>query len=291
MMRKIWILLPAFNEEDALPVLLPQLDCALRDRGADYRMVVVDDGSTDRTASILATLSETLPIDVVRHPMNRGLGETERDAFEFVSAHSDRHDVVVRVEGDNTHGPEYVFALLDKLDEGYDVVNTSRFQPGGGQLGVNAYRAFVSRAANVFMKVVFWIPNVRDYSCGFRAYRAGAIQDAIEVFGNDFIQLKGLGFTSTLEMLVKLNCLGCRFAEVPFVLRYDLKASSSKMVGSVTALGYLTMALLYHWPFGGWRRRYRGARSEYARGARPRPASSPEAGVTESECRPQANRR
>jgi dolichol-phosphate mannosyltransferase len=267
MPRKIWIVLPAFNEEDALPVLLPQLDRALREHGAHYRMVVVDDGSTDRTGAILASLSETLPIDVLRHPINRGLGETERDAFEFVSAHCDRHDVVVRVEGDNTHGPEYVFRLLDKLDEGYDVVNTSRFQPGGGQLGVSAYRACVSRAANIFMKGVFWIPNVRDYSCGFRAYRASAIQDAIDLFGNNFIQLKGMGFTSTLEMLVKLNCLGCRFAEVPFVLRYDLKTSSSKMVTNVTALGYLMMALLYHWPFGGWRRRYRGRRSEYRRGA------------------------
>jgi dolichol-phosphate mannosyltransferase len=172
-------------------------------------------------------------------------------------------DIIVRVEGDDTHEPEYVFSLLKKLEEGYDVVNTSRFQPGGGQKGVDAYRAAISRAANSFMHFVFGIPGVRDYSCGYRAYRASVIQDAIRIFGNNFIQLRGMGFTSTLEMIVKLRLLGCRFAEVPFVLRYDQKQSSSKMVSSITTLGYLTMALLYHWPFGGWRSQYRGLSTLY----------------------------
>ena len=84
------------------------------------------------------------------------------------------------------------------------------------------------------------------------------IRDAIRVFGNQFIQLRGLGFTSTLEMVVKLHLLGCRCAEVPFVLRYDQKPGPSKMIGSITAFGYFTMAVLYHWPLGGWKRQYRG---------------------------------
>jgi dolichol-phosphate mannosyltransferase len=103
------------------------------------------------------------------------------------------------------------------------------------------------------MKVFFPIRGVREYSCGFRAYRAGVIQEAIAFWGNNFIQLKGLGFTGTLEKLVKLNMLGARFGEVPFVLRYDRKVSPSKMVGSITTLGYLIMTILYYWPWGGWR--------------------------------------
>ena len=66
-----------------------------------------------------------------------------------------------------------------------------------------------------------------------------------------------MGFTSTLEMLVKLKLIGCRFAEVPFVLRYDQKTSKSKMLTSITVLGYFAMALLYHWPPSGWRTRYK----------------------------------
>jgi hypothetical protein len=50
---------------------------------------------------------------------------------------------------------------------------------------------------------------------------------------------------------------------VPFVLRYDQKESASKMVSSITAMGYLIMAVLYHWPFSGWAAQYRGLRQMY----------------------------
>lgn len=259
----IWIVLPAFNEEQALPKLLPKLDAALRAKDMPYRLVVVDDGSSDATPEILDGFKATLPLDVVTHPINRGLGETERDGFEYVAVRCAPEDVVVRVEGDDTHDPSYIFVLLEKLASGYDVVNTSRFQPGGAQRGVNTYRAFISRCANLFMKCMFPIPGLWDFSCGFRAYRGKVVIDAVRVFGDDFVQLRGMGFTSTLEMVVKLSLLGCRFAEVPFVLRYDLKESGSKMVGSITTLGYFLMAFLYHWPFGGWRGRYRGLAAMY----------------------------
>ena len=95
----IWIVLPAYNEEQALPKLLPKLDAALAARGQAYRMVVVNDGSADRTPEILAQFAARLPLDVVTHPINRGLGETERDGFEFVAARCDDGDVIVRVEG------------------------------------------------------------------------------------------------------------------------------------------------------------------------------------------------
>ena len=65
--------------------------------------------------------------------------------------------------------------------------------------------------------------------------------------------LTKLGFTCTLEKLVKLKLIGAKFAEIPFLHRYDQKQSDSKMVSSVTTLGYLVMTILYHWPWGGWR--------------------------------------
>jgi len=252
----IWILLPAFNEQTDLPKLLAKLKAVLGE--SQYRLVAVNDGSTDDTAKILDTHKKSLKLDIVEHPINRGLGETERDGFEYIAWHAKRDDFLVRIEGDDTHEPKYLFNMIEKLKQGYDVVNTSRFQPGGGQKGVNAYRAFISRAANVFMRIVFRVHGVKDYSCGFRAYRAAVIQDALAIFGNNLIQMRGLGFTSTLEIIVKLKILGCRFAEVPFVLRYDQKKGGSKMIGSVTMLGYFIMALLYWWPFSGWRSQYRG---------------------------------
>ncbi|NDV27495.1 glycosyltransferase [Desulfovibrio sp. JC010] len=253
----VWVLLPAFNEEKSFATLFSQLDDVFKELKQEYRIVVVNDGSTDDSAPLLERLSGEYPLEVLTHVINRGLGETERDGFEFIAQKSGAEDVIVRLDCDVTHDPMFIKALLDKMAEGYDAVNTSRFQPGGGQTGVSGYRAFISYMANLFMRVIFNLPQVKDYSCGFRAYRASIIKDAIGIFGNGFIQLKGLGFTSTLEMIVKLKLLGCRFAEVPFVLRYDLKPSESKMITSLTTLGYLVMAFIYHWPFGGWRSYYK----------------------------------
>ncbi len=254
----IWILLPAYNEADSLPHLLPRIHEAFTSRGREYRLVVVNDGSEDATGDLLAEYAREYPLDVLTHPINRGLGETERDGFEHIATHCAEDDLIMRMDCDDTHHPSYLFDLEDRVNQGFDVVNTSRFQPGGGQQGLDAYRTFISRCANWFMGMVFAIPGLRDYSCGYRCYRARVIQDALRIFGNHFIQLKGLGFTSTLEMIVKLHMLGCKMAEVPFVLRYDMKRSPSKMLASLTTLGYLMMALLYLWPFDGWRSQYRG---------------------------------
>jgi len=249
----IFVLLPAYNEEASLPRLIPKLRDVLDRQGEPYRIIVCDDGSRDATRDTLEAMRADYPLEVISHKINRGLGETSRDLFERAAELANAGDVIVRLDCDDTHEPEFVPSLIKKLRDGSDVVIASRFAPGGGQMGVSGYRAFISRCANLFMKVFFPIKGLKEYSCGFRAYRAEIIKQAIDCYGNNFIQLKGLGFTCTLEKLVKLKLIGARFAEAPFMLRYDQKVSDSKMVSSITTLGYLVMTVMYHWPWGGWR--------------------------------------
>ena len=251
---KLWILLPAYNEENSFDILIPKISNYLEREGYDFKIIVCDDGSNDKSAEILKTLKQSLPLEVLTHKINRGLGETSRDLFERAAELADPDDIIVRLDCDNTHEPKYINKLVNKINDGYDVVTASRFQEGGGQTGVSPYRAFISYSAQIFMKIVFGFWGQKEFSSGFRAYRAWIIQKAIAIYGNQFIQLKGLGFTCTLEKLVKLKMLGARFAEIGFKLRYDKKTSYSKMVASITTLGYLTMALIYHWPFGGWKK-------------------------------------
>lgn len=249
----IIILLPAFNEEESLPTLMPKIKQTMDTMGEDYRVLVCDDGSTDATAAMLSSFSKDMPLEVISHKINRGLGESSRDLFERAVEIASDTDFIVRLDCDDTHEPEFIPHLVEVLRNGHDVVVASRFAPGGGQRGVSAYRSFISRCANLFMKVFFPISGLKEYSCGFRAYRAAKIKEAIDFYGNNFIQLKGLGFTCTLEKIVKLKLIGARFGEAPFVLRYDQKQSDSKMVSSITTLGYVVMTLLYYWPWGGWR--------------------------------------
>ena len=249
----IILLLPAYNEEKSFPPIMDKLQKVLGDSGHDYKILVCNDGSTDKTYEMLAKYSKILPMVIIEHPINRGLGESSRDLFEKAVQIGKQGDYIIRMDCDDTHEPKYIPKIISKLELGYDVVVASRFEKGGGQMGVSGYRAFISRCANLFMKLFFPIKGLREYSCGYRGYRFSKVKEAVDFFGNNFIQLKGLGFTCTLEKLVKLKLIGARFAEVPFLHRYDQKKSESKMVSSVTTLGYLVMTILYHWPWGGWR--------------------------------------
>ncbi len=241
----IYILLPAYNEEDALRPMMGKIEGVMAEMRMPYRVVIINDGSKDATPQILEELRAHYPLDVITHRYNRGLGETERDGMEAIAEVAAPGDIIVRMDCDDTHDPKYIPAMVAKIREGYEVVTTSRYAPGGGQVGVDWYRRLISRVANLLMKVVFPIPGVKEYSCGYRAFRVALVQDALAIFGNRFIDLKGLGFTSTVEKLVKCKMMGARVAEVPFILRYDRKQSVSKVVTSVTTLGYLMLIAKY----------------------------------------------
>jgi dolichol-phosphate mannosyltransferase len=251
------ILLPAYNEEKSINSLMHKLTKTLIDFKENYKIIVCNDGSTDNTQRVLEDFAKSLPLEIINHNINRGLGETIRDLFERAAKISSDNDIIIRLDCDDTHEPKYIPMIVNKVRSGNDVVIASRFEIGGGQEGVNKYRSIVSKCANLFMKIFFPIKGLKEYSCGYRGYEAKIIKKAINFYGNDFIQLKGIGFTCTLEKLIKLSIIGAKFAEVPFKLRYDQKVSDSKMISSITTLGYLIMTILYHWPFGGWRATYK----------------------------------
>jgi len=85
----------------------------------------------------------------------------------------------------------------------------------------------MSRFGSLLFRVVLPIPGVRDYTCGFRAFRASVLQGAIAEYGRGFVDQEG--FQSMVDILLKLRGRGLVFGEVPMVLRYDRKEGASKM--------------------------------------------------------------
>lgn len=250
---KIFVLLPAFNEVDAVPRLIPALHEELSRLGSPFEIVVCNDGSTDATGKALSELRSEVPVTVLSHSRNRGLGETERDLFEYAADHGVEGDVAVRLDCDDTHEARSVIQLARPiLEQRADIVIGSRFQPGGGSSGADGIRRFLSFGASFVMRALFPIKGVRDYSCGFRAYQVGILKRALDFYGNNFLQLRSLGFASTVEALVKLAHLGARCTEVPLWVFYERKQSESRMVASVTVFGYLVLMVLCYWPRGGW---------------------------------------
>jgi len=237
----IYVFLPAYNEEAALPKLVKKFDDEFKKSGEAYRIVVVDDGSRDRTVEAATALSKQYPLEILRHEVNQGLGRTVIDGFRHTAKISSPDDLIISMDCDDTHDPKYMHAAISKIREGYDLVILSRYQKGGGEEGLSAFRSFTSRCAGSFLKVFFPIRGVWEYSCGYRVYRASALKRVIEFFGDKFIEFPHMGFVAVPELLLKFRMLGLRIGEVPFRLRYDQKAGKSKMNVGRTISGYMAL--------------------------------------------------
>lgn len=239
--RKIWIVLPAFNEEKDLAHLFERIDEAMHEARLSFELIIVDDGSTDDTLSIVDQWADKLPIRSFRHDVNQGLGATIRDGLREACQVADAKDVIVTLDADNSHTPELILRMVRLVREGNDVVIASRFRPGSRVRGVPLGRRFLSRSAGVVFKTLFPIRGVRDYTCGYRAYRAGVLQqvtrDDPDFFDQD-------GFQVMVDILLKLRRdRNLVFGEAPLILRYDYKSGASKMDIGATLRGTLRLIM------------------------------------------------
>jgi len=228
---QIILVLPAYNEEENLTPLLYEAREAFDGAGfVDWRVVVVNDGSTDHTGEVLRSLVDKLGerVVVVTHPANRGLGEAIMTGLKSAAniARQDS-DVIVCMDADNTHSPAYVPEMVSKIAAGFDVVIASRYRQGSREVGVPLQRRMLSLGARWVFRLMLHLPDVRDYTCGFRAYRFGVVRLAMERYGDELITRKG--FACTDELLVKLSKLTSKITEIPFVLRYDKNRSRSQL--------------------------------------------------------------
>jgi dolichol-phosphate mannosyltransferase len=236
---KLFFALPAFNEEKDLANLLATFEQEMEASRFQFHVVIVDDGSTDGTLRVIREWSSRVPLDVVQHAKNRGLGETIRDALHFAARLADPDDVIVTMDADNTHSPALIPAMVNAIQSGNDVVIASRYRHGSKVVGLGLSRHLMSYGARFLFQLAFPLKGVRDYTCGFRAYRASLLKDAFARYGNAFVQERG--FSAMAEILLKLRALRPRFSEVPMVLRYDFKSGDSKMRVGATVMKTLRM--------------------------------------------------
>lgn len=232
-MSTLSIVIPVRNERKSLPPLLDKFIVAEPRFPRPYRILVVDGVSTDGTPDVVRAYADRLPLEVLALSENLGLG----GALEVGLLRAlQRPGVVVTMDGDDSHDPATIPALLAKLAQGYDVVVASRFEPGGEEVGVARHRKVLSHAASGLLRLLFPVGTIKDYSSGFRAYRTDALERVREYAGR-LVQERG--FSCMMELLLSLRAAGARAAEVPLVLRYDLKRSESKMDVGHTIVRYL----------------------------------------------------
>jgi glycosyltransferase involved in cell wall biosynthesis len=200
------VLIPAFNEEQAVGMVVERASKVLEELGLTYEVIVVDDGSNDGTAS----LSERSGARVIGNGCRMGKGVALKTGF-----HACRGDVIVTLDGDGAHRPEEIPRLLKPIiNGGFDLSiglrvfssersATIKFR----MLGNSIFSYFISMFAG--RKVV-------DSQCGFRAFRADLVRG---------MELSSKRFEIESEMLVNAIRNGCRFIEVPITVSDGLSHS------------------------------------------------------------------
>ncbi len=196
---RIAAIVPAYNEARSLPRVAE----ALRTRGPGCDVCVVDDGSTDATARVAASLGFT----VLRLPMNLGIGGAVQAGYLW--AFERGYDVAVQIDGDGQHDPGYVDALLAPIREGKaDLVLGSRFLSEGG------YRSTRLRRAGI--TYLSWFLRLRcgarvtDPTSGFRAANRDAIALFARYYPSDYPEP---------EAVALARRAGLRVAEIPVEMR------------------------------------------------------------------------
>jgi hypothetical protein len=222
----IYICIPALNEAQTVGVLLWRIRQVMAEFGRDYHLLVVDDGSTDDTAEVLAPYARVLPLTVVRHERNRGYAAAvETLAREAVarSTHP-RRDSAVFLQADFTEPPEEIPALVRRIEGGADVVGSA----------VSTVEGEVTRGMRWSRAGLPWLlkrsavpREITDPFSGFRAYRLQVLKRALaDVEGKPLLSRSG--WAANAELLVRVAPHVRRAEQAEVGLRYTRRDRESR---------------------------------------------------------------
>ena len=190
------VVVPLYNEEESLPHLVEQLLAALRPSGERFELVLVNDGSSDRTAEVLERLSRDIP-ELVGVVLRKNYGQTAAMAAGFDVAQG---EVIVSLDGDLQNDPADIPMLLAKLREGYDLVSGWRHQRQDAAL----QRKLPSKIANRLIGRVTGV-RLNDYGCSLKAYSRDVLSD-MRLYGELHRFLPALAFIEGARITeVKVN--------------------------------------------------------------------------------------
>jgi glycosyltransferase involved in cell wall biosynthesis len=200
------ILIPFFNEEENISPLFDRLITALQKTGRAYEVICIDDGSSDGSLEILLDISKINP-NVKIISFSRNFGQT---AALSAGIDSSKGEIIIPMDGDLQNDPEDILLLLQKIEEGYDVVSGWRKD----RKDPFFTRRIPSMIAN---KMISFIGGVRlhDYGCTLKAYRRDILKN-IRLYGemHRFIPIYA-------------QWIGARVAEIP-VNHFPRRSGSSK---------------------------------------------------------------
>jgi glycosyltransferase involved in cell wall biosynthesis len=214
--NKVSVVLPALNEEDSIGKVIDEVPVKeLELKGYQTEILVVDNGSTDKTAEVASARGAK-----VIEEQNRGKGNAVRTAFSIVDG-----DLVFMLDSDFTYPAGHISQMIDLLESGYDVVLGSRLK---GRLEKGSIKPLnlVGNYLLAFMANVLYGTRVSDLCTGFWGFKAEVIRSW---------NLDAIGFDLEANILVEVAKRGYRIGEVP--IQYRRRTTASKLVSIKAGYG------------------------------------------------------
>ncbi len=202
------IIIPAFNEAARLPETLEQIDQFLSTQAFSYEILVVENGSTDDTLQIAQGLQKKIPHLKVMREEIRGKGWAVRQGM--LAAQGEFRFIC---DADLSMPIEDVLRFIPPQLQDSPIAIASREAPGAERIGEPAYRHFIGRVFNSFVKFMA-LPGLQDTQCGFKCFSAKAAE---HLFPLQTIQ----GWTFDVEVLFLARKFGYSITEVPIRWYFD----------------------------------------------------------------------
>lgn len=198
------VVVPAYNEAERIPLTLLDMDKRLSEANFSYEILVINDGSKDKTAEIVEKMAKTIPhLVLINNEKNQGKGGVVRDGMLAAKG-----QYRIFTDADNSTSIDQFEKMLPFFNEGYEVVIGSRAVKGAHlEPAQPFYRQILGRVSNLIIQAVN-LPGIMDTQCGFKAFTAEA---AKRIF--PLTRINGWGFD--IEALALARSLGYRAKEVP----------------------------------------------------------------------------
>ena len=200
------VVIPARNEENCIAATVQHLNVELSLRKVPHEIVVVDDGSTDRTWDVLCELSRQLPeLRPVQNNAEHGYGRAVIRGLDCITG-----DAAVIMMADESDDCRDVVSYWEKLNEGYDCVFGSRFMKGGGTIDYPPVKLLINRLANLFLRLLFNV-KLNDTTNAFKAFRKTTIDGCRPLISPHF--------NLTVELPLKAIVRGYSWTVIPITWR------------------------------------------------------------------------
>lgn len=196
---KVSIIIPCYNEQEAIPYLKTKLDPALNILKNDYdiELVFVDDGSKDKTFYLLnKTFGKRKNVKIIQHKKNMNLGAAIRTGIQNSTG-----DIICAIDSDCSYDPMILIGMIKKLDKNIDIVNAAPLHPEGHvSKNLPAYRLFLTKFIIIFYNMITGKLKQRytSYTGLVRVYKSEVIK-SIKFKSNDFLAMSEIMIKSLFQ--------------------------------------------------------------------------------------------